>query len=79
MDLLRQNEGGKDHVADGKVRQKDIRHRSHFLDLHHDDHNAHVAEETNNEKRRDEGYKSRLAVRHTHRVKDDTCVFPSDS
>ena len=62
MDLLRQNEGGEDHVTDGKVRQKDIRHRSQRLDLHHDDHNAHVAEETKNEKRRDEGNERCLAV-----------------
>ena len=62
MDLLRQNEGGEDHITDGKVRQKDIRHRSQRLDLQHDDHNAHIAEETKNDKRRYEGNEHCLAV-----------------
>ena len=62
MNFVRQNERDEYNVADGKVRQKHIRHRSHRLDLHNDEHNTHVAEETKNEKRRDEGYECYLAV-----------------
>ena len=62
MHFVWQNERDEYQVADGKVRQKHIRHRSQRLDLHNDDHNAHVAEETKNEKRRDEGNECDLAV-----------------
>ena len=61
-----QNDWDEYHVADGKVRQEHIRHRSQRLDLHHDDNHAHVAEETKNDKRRDEDYEYYLAVCQIH-------------
>ena len=66
MNLLRENERGDDHVADGQVTEKDVRHRSHVLDLHYDENDAHVAEETGHEKRRDESREGCLPDRQTH-------------
>ena len=66
--LQRQNDRDEYQVADGKVRQKQIRHRSQRLDLHNDDQNAYVAEEAKDDERRDEGYERCLAVWQTHCV-----------
>ena len=66
VDLLRQHERGEDHVADGEVTEEYVRHRAHILDLHYDEHDAHVSEKTGHEKRRDERREGPLADSQPH-------------
>ena len=51
MYLLWQHERGEDHVTDGEVREEDVSHRAHRLDLHDDDDDTNIAEETEYEER----------------------------
>ena len=55
VDLLRQDDRGYYHVADGQVAEEYVRHCAHRLYLHYCNDDAHIAEEADEEKHRDEG------------------------